>query len=151
MSADSREYRYHCDFCCYTYIGPRLAVDNPLRFCRCTPGSGGTARPLEEKEYIHSAPRPDPDPPLSRELREEYTVGKDADRVRARLAERWIIHDKTHSSHGSNFSGRQTLLQIIKNLVSTVQGETEIQRIREAVINDFGYDIVLCKMVRKMD
>lgn len=54
-------------------------------------------------------------------------------KVRADVARVLGIVDKAHQIHGANFAGNQTLEQIIRDLVSKVQGHGEIQRVRNAV------------------
>ncbi len=139
MSAGSREYRYHCDTCGYTYIGPQLAAGDPKRWCGACPRSA----PLVGTPYGS----PLSEIPLSNSLRATYTIAE-AEKIRAQLASKWHITDKGHKHHGSNFSGNQTLLQIIKNLTEKVEGKAEIERVRMCVMEDYDYDILECRMVR---
>lgn len=50
------------------------------------------------------------------------------------------IRDAGHSFHGSNFSGSQTLRQIIDNVFQKVQGEAERERVAANSRKYYGYD-----------
>jgi hypothetical protein len=52
------------------------------------------------------------------------------------------IRDTGHSAHGSNFSGTQTLRQIIDNLFAKVQGMTEITRVSSNTQKYYRYNPV---------
>ncbi|TXL74077.1 hypothetical protein FHP25_17870 [Vineibacter terrae] len=58
-----------------------------------------------------------------------YT-NKEAPDVRADVVRVLRVQDKTHSTHGANFSSNQTLRQIIDNVIAKVQGQAEVQRVQ---------------------
>ncbi|MDE2596829.1 MAG: hypothetical protein KGL44_08135 [Sphingomonadales bacterium] len=79
-------------------------------------------------------------PPLSAELQQLYTISQ-ATTKRAELCTLWGITNKSHAQHGSNFSGNQTLAQLILNIVAPIQAAHERARVRQLVIQAYHYDI----------
>ena len=61
--------------------------------------------------------------------------------VRRDVARVLGIQDKGHAHHGSNFSGQQTLKQIIQNLFAGVQGEKEQGRVRDQIQTQYGFAV----------
>jgi hypothetical protein len=107
-----------------TYIGPSLS--GPMT-CNCTP-----ARQIVGRVYQVIVP-------LSDALLEELSTAEAAI-WRANACRRWGITNKSHKSHGSNFSSNQTVVNLINDIVTPVQGDLR-RTVREAVIEEFGYDI----------
>jgi ribosomal protein L29 len=60
--------------------------------------------------------------------------------VRRDVARVLGIQDKGHAHHGSNFSGTQTLKQIILNLYGGVQGPAEIARVKAVIKAKYKFD-----------
>lgn len=60
--------------------------------------------------------------------------------VRAEVVQYLGIRDAGHSHHGSNFSGTQTLKQIIKNVFDKVQGGGEQSRVAQNSLKYYHYD-----------
>jgi hypothetical protein len=111
--------------CGKTYIGPQA----PGMTCNCMPPKLMIGTP------VASVARP-----LSQELQQLYTIGN-ATQLRAQLCQRWGIVNKSHAQHGSNFSGNQTLAQLIQNIVSPIQAPVERSRVKALIIREYGYDI----------
>ena len=61
--------------------------------------------------------------------------------VRRDVARVLGIQDKGHAHHGSNFSGQQTLKQIIQNLFAGVQGDKEQGRVRDQIHTQYGFTV----------
>jgi hypothetical protein len=59
---------------------------------------------------------------------------------RQTLCTRWDIKNKSHKTHGSNFSGSQTVVQLINDIITPVKGELW-DLVRAHAINDYNYDI----------
>ena len=78
--------------------------------------------------------------PLSAQLQTPLNITQATER-RELLCSRWGIINKSHKQHGSNFSGSQTLAQLINNIVEPLQQGTERERVRGLVLRDFDYDI----------
>jgi hypothetical protein len=75
-----------------------------------------------------------PSGPAYTDLKETWMANKpEFTKVRADVARVLGILDKGHTHHGSNFSGTQSLEQIIRNLVSKVEGPAEIMRVTNLV------------------
>ncbi|MEY4767333.1 MAG: hypothetical protein RI907_4006 [Pseudomonadota bacterium] len=123
-------YRYHCSACFKTYIGEQLG--GPMT-CNCTP-----AKQIVGKYYADS------EVPLSSALKEEVSCTEAATRRNA-LCLRWGIDNKSHKQHGANFSGTQSMVNLIHDIVSPVQGLLRTA-VRQHIINDYGYDIDTRKM-----
>lgn len=80
-------------------------------------------------------------PPIYTDLDESWAANKGKYTVVRRDVARVLgIDDKTHSHHGSNFSGTQTLRQIILNVFSTVQGDQQQNTIRVLIRQKYGFD-----------
>lgn len=118
------QYRYSCNECGKTYIGPA----QPGMTCNCTP-----ARILIGTPYAPAAP------PLSDDLLVQLNI-QNATQRRADLCRRWGIENKSHKTHGANFSAPQSLVQLINNIVEPLQG-ADRERVRQLVITDYQYDI----------
>ncbi|WP_263383856.1 hypothetical protein [Granulicella arctica] len=72
------------------------------------------------------------------DLKATYVVGtSDYIKVRAEVARVLAIDDKTHSAHGSNFKGTQSLEQIITNVCAPVKGLAEIARMKGLVRSNY--------------
>jgi hypothetical protein len=119
------DYRYHCSNCGKTYIGPA----SPGMMCTCAPPKQMIGSP-----YVTQAA------PLSPELLAVLNIDA-ATKRRTELCAAWGVKNKSHSSHGSNFSGNQTLAQLINNIVEPVQGSAERGRVKALIIEQFQYDI----------
>jgi hypothetical protein len=122
-------YRYSCLMCGKTYIGP----PQPGMMCNCQP-----PKPMIGTPYVA------PIAPLSAELQVSLSI-KEATPRRAQLCQQWGIDNKSHKPHGSNFSGSQTLVQLINNIVEPLVG-AERERVRALIITEFSYDIVTQQM-----
>ncbi len=73
------------------------------------------------------------------DLKTSYNVGSaDYKKVRAEVTSVLNVDDKTHSSHGSNFKGSQTLEQIITNVCSPIKGDKELARVKGLVLSNYG-------------
>lgn len=115
-------YRYQCLDCGKTYLGPQL----PGRMtCNCTP-----PKQISGTRIVT---------PLSAELLETISSSEAATR-RSLYCRRWGIPNKSHVSHGSNFSSNQTVVNLINDIVSPVTGELR-RAVRDLVAKDFSYDI----------
>ena len=77
--------------------------------------------------------------PLSQELLVSLNI-KEATVRRGQLCQQWGIDNKSHRPHGSNFSGSQTLVQLINNIVEPLVG-AQRERVSALIIAEFGYDI----------
>ncbi len=118
------DYRYSCSDCGKTYIGPPKSG----MFCNCAPPKVMIGTP-----YIPKVA------PISDELKEQLKI-QDATEKRAELCQLWGIDNKSHKTHGSNFSAPQSLMQLINNIVDPVQG-ADRERVRQLVIKKYSYDI----------
>lgn len=117
-------YRYACNECGKTYIGePR-----PGMMCNCHPPHIMIGTP-----YVARAA------PLSQALLQSLRI-QQATELRGELCARWGIDNYSHSTHGSNFAGSQTVVQLINNIVEKLDGATRA-RVRLRVIADYQYDI----------
>jgi len=117
-------YRYHCSECGKTYIGE----PNPGLKCNCNP-----AKTMIGSPYIA------PPAPLSPQLLVQLKI-EDANALRAKLCKDWDIKNFSHKTHGSNFSGSQTVVQLINNIVEKLDGQTR-EDVKAHVIQDYQYDI----------
>lgn len=115
-------YRYFCGECGKTYVGPQLPGKMT---CNCTP-----PRQISGTLIVT---------PLSDALLAVLSISEATD-LRRELCSRWGIANKSHNTHGSNFSGNQTVVQLIHNIIAPVQGDLW-DRVRAHVINDYSYDI----------
>ena len=77
---------------------------------------------------------------LSSELTESLS-SKEAAKLRAALCKKWGIENTSHKKHGSNFSGSQKLVDLIKDIVKPVTGKSERSRVQKLVIEMYRYDI----------
>ena len=109
--------RYSCNQCGKSYMGP--AVRGMM--CNCSP------------------PRPMAISPLSTELQEHLRI-QEATQRRSELCRAWGIDNLSHGSHGSNFSGTQSLVQLINDIVNPLVGANRA-RVRLLVIAQYQYDI----------
>jgi hypothetical protein len=115
-------YKYQCRECGKTYVGLQL----PARMsCNCTPAKQITG--------VRTSTL------LSPDLLEVVNSSEAATR-RARLCQRWQIPNKSHASHGANFSSNQKVVNLIQDIVAPVTGELR-RSVRAAIITDFFYDI----------
>jgi hypothetical protein len=85
------------------------------------------------------APYVAPAVPLSQALLTSLNI-QAATLRRAQLCQQWGIDNKSHKPHGSNFSGSQTLVQLINNIVEPLVG-AQRERVSGLIITEFGYDI----------
>lgn len=115
-------YRYTCAECAATYIGEQVTGKT------CGSGHAMTGSPYVVKMT-----------PLSKELKESYSI-TEATKLRTELCQLWGIDNKSHKTHGSNFSGNQTLAQLIQNIVDPVAEGAERERIRGLCITRYKYD-----------
>ena len=121
-------YRYSCNECGKTYLGAQL----PGRMaCNCNP-----ARMISGTRIVT---------PLSADLLAQVNTSQAAT-LRSQYCTRWGIDNKSHASHGSNFSSSQTVVNLINDIVSPVSG-TLRDSVRRAVMTDFGYDIDSREMI----
>jgi hypothetical protein len=118
-------YRYHCDMCGKTYIGPQIPGGVQ---CNCTPPKNLVGKMVAEAFT-----------PLSPELTREVNISE-ATTLRTQLCLRWGIANKSHVQHGSNFSGNQKVVNLIHNIVDPVTGRLR-DTVRAAIIRDYRYDI----------
>ena len=78
--------------------------------------------------------------PVFKNLDDSWSANKGKFAVVRRDVARVLgIQDKGHAHHGSNFSGTQTLRQIILNLYSNVQGAQELDRVRGLIKTKYGF------------
>ena len=77
--------------------------------------------------------------PLSEELLQPLRI-QQANERRGELCARWRISNFSHNTHGANFAGSQTLVQLINNIVEKLDGATR-ERVRQQVIDEYQYDI----------
>lgn len=115
-------YRYSCSECGATYIGEQIVGK--------TCGSG---------HKMTGSPYTMPVTPLSSELTQSYSI-TEATKLRGELCTLWNITNKSHKTHGSNFSGNQTLQQLIQNIVEPVAEGAERDRVRLLCIAKYHYD-----------
>jgi hypothetical protein len=120
-------YRYYCDKCGKTYVGPMLSGKME---CNCQP-----PRQISGTELVT---------PLSAELLQDLDITA-ANELRNRLCTAWGIKNKSHTTHGSNFSGNQTVIQLINNIIKPVEGDLW-EKVRAHIIRDYSYDINSGKM-----
>jgi len=120
-------YRYYCDKCGTTYIGPMLP--NKME-CNCKP-----PKQIAGTEIVT---------PLSAALLQDLDITA-ANELRGRLCTAWDIKNKSHATHGSNFSSNQTVIQLINNIIQPVTGELW-EKVRAHIIRDYNYDINSGKM-----
>lgn len=78
-------------------------------------------------------------PPLSQELQVQLNIQNATDK-RAELCQLWGIDNKSHKTHGANFSAPQSLVQLINNIVEPLQG-ADRERVRQLCITKYQYDI----------
>ena len=83
--------------------------------------------------------------PLSAELQKSLNI-KEATDLRDRLCNLWGIVSHSHKTHGANFSGSQTLVNLIKNIVEPLKSH-EHERVRLLVMREYHYDITTQMMV----
>lgn len=121
------DYRYSCasNSCGKVYIGPRPSI---VPMCCC-------ATPKKMK----GVPFTMPVSPLSEALTEQLSTDEAAN-LRGTLCKRWGITNKSHKSHGSNFSSNQTVANLINDIVAPVQGLLRAE-VRQAVLEMYSYDI----------
>lgn len=125
--------RYQCLDCGKTYIGPKIEGG---MVCNCTP-----AKTITKSTTVQMGPSAASGPVLT--LRPPLTdnvLSSEAASVRNALCTRYGIANKSHKSHGSNFSSNQTLANLIGDIVAPVTGELRT-RVRQAIIDDYSYDI----------
>lgn len=115
-------YRYSCSECGATYIGEQLTSPT------CGSGHKMTGSPYVVKMA-----------PLSSELQQSLSI-TEATKKRTELCKLWGIANKSHKTHGSNFSGNQTLAQLIQNIVEPVAEGAERERIKLLCIALYHYD-----------
>ncbi len=115
--------------CGKTYIGP----PQPGMMCNCHP----------PKQMI-GTPYVAPMAPLSQELQTSLNIQAATTR-RAQLCQQWGIDNKSHKPHGSNFSGSQTLAQLIGDIVEALVGPQR-ERVKALIIEEFSYDIDTMQM-----
>ncbi len=127
-------YRYQCLECGKTHIGVEIVSG---MICNCHPPK--RIKGMKMREVIIERK------PLSDELLTEISA-KEAPKLRDSLCRRWGINNKSHKSHGSNFSSNQTLVNLIEDITSPVQGGL-IAVVRAAIIEDYGYDYITGEMV----
>jgi len=126
------DYRYHCDECGKTYIGPPLGGMD----CNCTPPKRLVGKPYVPTPVHYSAA-------LTKSLDRQ-----DADNLRDALCDRWLITNKSHKFHKGNMSGNQSVVSLINNICEKVIGDDR-ERVRLLVIRDYSYDIDTQLMVEK--
>jgi hypothetical protein len=122
-------YRYSCSECGATYIGEQVVGKT------CGSGHKMTGSP-----YVMKAA------PLSDELKHSYSI-TEATKLRGELCSMWKIANKSHKAHGSNFSGNQTLEQLIQNIVEPVAEGAERERVKLLCIGKYQYDFDVRAMV----
>ncbi|SDO44702.1 hypothetical protein SAMN05216596_101403 [Pseudomonas congelans] len=115
-------FRYHCDNCGKTYIGQEL---NTAMLCLCTP-------PRKIQGQLQQTP-------LSDALLEMLDIGS-ASKLRASLCQSWGIPNKSHATHGSNFSTNQRVVDLILDIVAPVTGGLRTT-VRNLIISKYKYDI----------
>lgn len=115
-------YNYRCNDCGKTHVG--TTAPSSLS-CNCIPPKLMTGRMIAT--------------PLSAELLEVLDINAATTR-RALFCTQWSIPNKSHGSHGANFSGNQKLVDLINDIVSPVQGQLRVT-VRQRIIDDYGYDI----------
>ncbi|MCV4262544.1 hypothetical protein [Pseudomonas capsici] len=121
-------YRYHCSDCGKTYIGPEL---NSVMMCLCTPQKKMLGQRLQT--------------PLSDELLQTISISE-ATQMRKTFCQRWNIPNKSHTTHGANFSKNQKLVDLIMDIVAPVTGTLRTS-VRQLVISEFRYDIDSKEMI----
>lgn len=120
--------KYQCLVCFKTYIGESLGGD---MICNCQP-----PKSIKGTVYALSAPIV---PPLSDELTQLYSADQAA-QLRDKLCSQWGMPNKSHKAHGKNFSSPQTLVNLIHDIVSVLQGGLRNQ-VRQMIIKQYNYDI----------
>ena len=121
-------YKYKCIACFKTYIGPELQT--PI-MCNCTP-----------PKRMHGIRQQSP---ISDDLKQIISISEAAT-MRRKFCEKWNIPNKSHATHGSNFSSNQRIVDLINDIVVPVQGSLRTS-VRQLVISEFRYDIDSCEMV----
>lgn len=116
------DYKYQCLDCFKTYIGPQLPGKMA---CNCVP-----SKAISGVKVVK---------PLSDALLREISSGEAAT-MRSAMCTRWQITNKSHVSHGSNFSSNQKVVNLILDIVNPVRG-TLRATVRAAVIAEYGFDI----------
>lgn len=127
-------YRYQCLDCGKTYIGVELVGGMT---CNCKPPKKIDGLKLRDVVIVRK--------PLSAELLTELSV-KEAAAMREKLCKDLGINNKSHKSHGSNFSSNQTLVKLIEDITTPVTGGLIVE-VRAKIIKAYGYDYVTGEMV----
>ena len=127
-------YRYQCLDCGKTHIGAEIVSG---MICNCSPPKRIKGRKMRDVVLERA--------PLSDELLTEVSA-KEAQKLRTTLCQRWGINNKSHQSHGANFSSSQTVVNLIHDITGPVQGGL-INSVRAAIIKDYGYDYLTGEMV----
>ncbi|WP_085741341.1 hypothetical protein [Pseudomonas syringae] len=99
--------------------------------CLCTPPKKILGKPQQT--------------PLSDELLEMLDIGS-ASKMRAVFCQRWGIPNKSHTTHGSNFSSNQRVVDLILDIVAPVTGGLRTN-VRNLIISTFKYDIDSKEMI----
>ncbi len=84
-------------------------------------------------------PYSSPVPSLSSELAASISSGNAA-KLRGQLCQKWGITNKSHVSHGSNFSSNQTVASLLNDITAPLRGSLRTE-VRDLIISDYGYDI----------
>jgi hypothetical protein len=79
--------------------------------------------------------------PTYTNLEDSWNVGAEYSKVRKEVAAVLGINDKGHTQHGSNFSGTQSLRQIILNLVDKVAGKVAVADMRSLIKARYNLDL----------
>jgi hypothetical protein len=114
-------WRYACNECGKTYIGEKLPGSMT---CLCSP-----PRSISGQKIIT---------PLSAELLTSLSIHQ-ATVLRGQLCADWGIENKSHATHGSNFAGNQTVVQLIHNILTPVTGAAR-DHARQRIRVTYGYD-----------
>lgn len=130
--------RYSCLTC-----GKTAIVETEIKegmMCNCTP-----PKAMKGRSFV--MPRGTVEiTPLSDEMLEGLSVSEAA-AERTTMCAAWGIKNKSHTSHGANFSSRQARVALIHDIVSVVSAPHEWTRIRGLIARQYGYDIETCRMV----
>lgn len=121
-------YKYQCTDCFKTYIGPQLAGS---MLCNCAKPKSISGIRLQT--------------PLSDELTEVLDIAESAKR-RNKFCQEWNITNKSHSTHGANFSGSQRVVDLIHDITAPVRGQLRTS-VRLLIIAKFKYDIDTSEMI----
>ena len=127
-------YRYQCLDCAKTHIGAEIVSG---MICNCSPPKRINGSKMRDVVLVRE--------PLSDALLTEVSSSEAPD-LRATLCLRWGINNKSHKSHGSNFSSSQTVVNLIHDITYPVQGGL-INTVRAAIIDDYRYDYITGEMV----